>query len=69
MLAYLAEDNIMDTNKDALLDEVWRICLKCANGNIPIEAQVDLEKLPQMLDNFKEKRFITYGLESSQGND
>jgi hypothetical protein len=58
----------MDTNKSALLDEVWRICSKCANGDIPIDAQADLERLSQMLDNFKKDRFITYGLSSSQGN-
>lgn len=59
----------MDTNKEALLDELWRICSICANGDIPIEAQAKLEALPQMLDNFKDGRFITYGLPNSRDTD
>lgn len=59
----------MDTNKEALLDELWRICSICANGDIPVEAQVKLEAFSQMLDNFKEGRFITYGLQNPQDSD
>lgn len=59
----------MDTNKEALLDELWLICSICANGDIPIEAQAKLETFSQMLDNFKDGRFITYGLQCSQDTD
>lgn len=59
----------MDTNKEALLEVVWGICMRCANGDIPITEQAELEKLSIMLDNFKQGRFINYGLPNSLNTD
>jgi|DEB0MinimDraft_3_1074331.scaffolds.fasta_scaffold263987_2 hypothetical protein len=59
----------MDTNKEALLDELWRICAICSNGNIPAEAEIELERFSMMLDNFKAGKFITYGLGNNQDTD
>jgi hypothetical protein len=67
-------DNNMDKlNKEALLDEVWKITLEASGGmEIPSEIQTKLELLDPMLDNAlglnKEgvRRSINYGLSKSQ---
>lgn len=59
----------MNTNQEALLDEIWRICAICADGNIPIEAEISLANLPKMIDNLENGRFITYGLPSALDTD
>jgi hypothetical protein len=72
--ALIKGDNNMDkSNKEALLDEVWKITLEASGGmEIPSEIQTKLELLDPMLDNAlglnKEgvRRSINYGLSKSQ---
>mgnify|MGYP000748813411 CR=1 FL=1 len=61
------------SNKEALLDEVWKITLEASGGmEISLEIQKKLDLLDPMLDNAlglnKEgtRRFISYGLPKSQ---
>ena len=67
-------DKKMDKrNKEALLDEIWKIVLEASgNEEITLDLQMKLDTIEDMLDNalgLNEegiKRFISYGLSSTQ---
>jgi|TARA_R110000787_G_scaffold284692_1_gene398705 hypothetical protein len=62
-----------ERNKEALLDEIWKIALEASpDSEIAPEILVKLELLSPMLDNAlglnekKVKRFILFGLQKAQ---
>jgi hypothetical protein len=51
---------LYNDNIDRLMDFILEKCIECSDGDVPIEVQLSLEAIPDMIDNLIAGRSITY---------